>query len=136
MTLTLADLRSLRSAPLLDQGQRQGLGAELQDRLAVCSWCTVGIMAPGAAVAIGTLRELEAALGWAPLALGGEPLPEGPVFLKGNQNTGTALLRAETGLGEGVLISGHGAPDPSHDETWGPLPLDFFTPTGPATADP
>lgn len=136
MTLTLADLRSLRSAPPLDVDQRRWLARELQDRLAACSWCTVGIMAPEATVAIGVLRELEACLGWAPLALGGEPLPEGPVFLKGNQNTGTALLRAETGLGEGVLISGHDAPDPSQDETWGPLPLDFFTPTGPATADP
>ncbi len=136
MTLALADLRSLRTAPPLDLEQRQILALELQARLAACSWCTVGIMAPEAAVAIGVLRELEASLGWEPLALGGEPLPEGPVFLKGNQNTGLALLRAEAGLGEGVLISGHGADDPASEDTWGPLPLDFFTPTAPATADP
>jgi hypothetical protein len=58
------------------------------------------------------------------------------VFLKGNQHTGLALLRAESGLGEGVLISGHGADDPSSEDTWGPLPLDFFTPPAQATADP
>lgn len=136
MTLTFADLRSLRSAPPLDGDQRRSLAQELQVRLAACSWCTVGIMAPEATVAIGVLRELEASLGWEPLALGGEPLPAGPVFLKGNQNTGMALLRAETGLGEGVLISGHGADDPAGDGTWGPLPLDFFTPNAEAAADP
>ena len=136
MTLTLADLRALRSAPDLDGDQRRGLAHELQDRLAACSWCTVGIMAPEASVAIEVLRQLEASLGWEPMALGGEPLPEGPVFLKGNQNTGLALLRAETGLGQGVLISGHGAVDPAGEGTWGPLPLDFFTPGVQAAADP
>ena len=136
MTRTLADLRPLRSAPSLDGGQRQTLAVELQERLAACRWCTVGIMAPEAELAIGVLRELEASLGWEPLALGGEPLPRGPVFLKGNQHTGLALLRAETGLGEGVLISGHGADDPAQEDTWGPLPLDFFTPPAQATAAP
>jgi len=136
VTLTLADLQSLRSAPPLDGEQRRWLAHELQNRLAACRWCTVGIMAPEATVAIGVLRELEASLGWEPLALGGEPLPEGPVFLKGNQHTGVALLRAEAGLGQGVLISGHDAPDPAQDETWGPLPLDFFTPGTRAAADP
>jgi hypothetical protein len=136
VTRTLADLRPLRSAPTLDGGQRQTLALELQERLAACRWCTVGIMAPAAVMAIDVLRQLELALGWEPLALGGEPLPVGPVFLKGNQHTGLALLRAETGLGEGVLISGHGADDPAQEDTWGPLPLDFFTPPAQVTADP
>jgi hypothetical protein len=134
--MSLADLRPLRSAPALDDGQRHALAVELVSRLAVCRWCTVGIMAPEAGVAINVLRQLEQTLGWDPLALGGEPLPSGPVFLKGNQHTGLALLRAESGLGEGVLISGHGADDPSSEDTWGPLPLDFFTPPAQATADP
>jgi len=136
VTLTLADLRPLRSAPTLNGDQRQSLALELRSRLAACSWCTVGIMAPGAVMAIDVLRQVEQALGWEPLALGGEPLPDGPVFLKGNQHTGLALLRAETGLGEGVLISGHGADDPAQEDTWGPLPLDFFMAPAPATADP
>jgi hypothetical protein len=52
----------------------------------------------------------------------------GPVFLKGNQHSGQFLLRAEAGLGEGILISGHlnGKPDPALEATWGPLPLDLF----------
>ena len=52
----------------------------------------------------------------------------GPVFLKGNQHSGQFLLRAEAGLGEGILISGHlnGEPDPALEGTWGPLPLDLF----------
>ena len=30
------------------------------------------------------------------------------------------------GLGEGLLISGHSPADPAAEDTWGPLPLDFF----------
>jgi hypothetical protein len=48
------------------------------------------------------------------------------VFLKGNQHTGRFLLRAEGGLGQGILITGHNPEDPSVEDTWGPLPLDFF----------
>jgi hypothetical protein len=48
------------------------------------------------------------------------------VFLKGNQRTGLFHLRREEGLGEGILISGHGAADPAAEDTWGPLPLDLF----------
>jgi hypothetical protein len=50
----------------------------------------------------------------------------GSAFLKGNQNTGRFQLRPESGLGEGLLISGHNLADPSAEDTWGPLPLNFF----------
>ena len=52
--------------------------------------------------------------------------PAGAVFLKGNQHSGTYLVRPESGLGEGILISGHHLDDPSRGDTWGPLPLDLF----------
>jgi hypothetical protein len=48
------------------------------------------------------------------------------VFLKGNQRSGSYLLRQEDGLGEGLLITGHHSEDPSVEGTWGPLPLDLF----------
>ena len=48
------------------------------------------------------------------------------MFLKGNQNSGRFLVRRETGLGEGLLITGHSPADPDAEDTWGPLPLDFF----------
>ncbi len=76
--------------------------------------------------AIEALRELECALKWTPLTLAGEPLPEGAVFLKGNQRTGTALVRAESGLGVGILISGQAPSNADAEDTWGPLPLGFF----------
>ena len=132
----LVDLRGLRTAPSLTQPERQVLRQELQERLAACDWFTVGVMAPSGAAATATLRRCEAALGWSPLAPlnGRDPqggtsaaaAEAGPVFLKGNQNTGTFSLRQENGLGEGLLISGHSPADPDAEDTWGPLPLDFF----------
>jgi hypothetical protein len=58
----------------------------------------------------------------------------GPVFLKGNQRTGTILLRQEANLGEGLLITGHRPDHPELEGTWGPLPLDLFDDT--PAADP
>ena len=51
---------------------------------------------------------------------------EGPVFLKANQQGGLIRIRIEHGLGEGILISGHGNDENTPSTTWGPLPLDFF----------
>jgi hypothetical protein len=126
----LAALRALRSAPELEVPARSALRQELGERLARCDWFTVGVMAPSAAAAVACLRALEAALDWSPLELdpAGEALEaiEGPVFLKGNQTTGRFLVRRETGLGEGLLITGHSPDDPDAEDTWGPLPLDLF----------
>jgi len=87
-------------------------------------------MAPSAAAAVQALRAAEQANGWPALELdpAGEALAaiDGPVFLKGNQNTGRFLVRRETGLGEGLLITGHSPADPDLEDTWGPLPLAFF----------
>ncbi|MBM5807061.1 MAG: DUF1824 family protein [Cyanobacteria bacterium M_surface_10_m2_179] len=128
--VTIADLRSLRSAPSLDAAQLAALRAELQPQLQRCEWFTIGVMAASATAAVAALREVEAALQWKPLELdpAGEALAsiEGPVFLKGNQNSGRFLVRRETGLGEGLLISGHNAVDPDAEDTWGPLPLNSF----------
>jgi hypothetical protein len=129
----LAALRGLRSAPGgLDGPARAALRAELQPLLARCDWFTVGVMAPSAAAALSCLRQLERAQGWTALELdpAGEALEaiEGPVFLKGNQTTRRFHVRRETGLGEGLLITGHSPADPDVEDTWGPLPLDFFGP--------
>jgi hypothetical protein len=35
-------------------------------------------------------------------------------------------VRPESGLGEGILITGHNPEAPSREDTWGPLPLDLF----------
>ena len=124
--MNLDDFRGLRTAPDLSAAERLSLHAQLLDRLSACEWFTVGVMAANAEQAIAALRQLEAALGWDALSLGGEPLLEGGVFLKGNQRNGTAMVRAEAGLGLGILISGQAPSNPDAEDTWGPLPLDFF----------
>ena len=130
MAASLRDLRGLRTAPELNDSERHALRQELQQRLAACDWFTLGVMAPSGAAAVQTLRSCETALGWSAL----EPDPATPdpqdvggaAFLKGNQNTGRFQLRPESGLGEGVLITGHSLADPDAEDTWGPLPLNFF----------
>ena len=128
--VSLADLRGLRTAPALAATDVQRLRSELLPQLQACEWFTVGVMAASAQAAVTALRAAEAALGWTALELdpSGEALSsiEGPVFLKGNQNSGRFLVRRESGLGEGVLITGHNPVDPTKEDTWGPLPLDFF----------
>jgi len=123
----LRGLRGLRSAPRLDGEGALRLREELTPLLGACTWFTIGIMAPSAGAALTALRQLETAQGWPKLSAGeegeGEP---GAVFLKGNQRTGLFHLRREDGLGEGILITGHGASDPDAEDTWGPLPLDLF----------
>ncbi|MEB3173075.1 MAG: DUF1824 family protein [Cyanobacteriota bacterium] len=130
MVASLNDLRGMRTAPLLSDGQRQNLRQELQQRLGACDWFTIGVMASSGAAAANALRQCEAALGWSALELdpaSAQPQDvSGPAFLKGNQNTGRFQLRPESGLGEGLLISGHNPADPSVEDTWGPLPLNFF----------
>ena len=129
-SMSLASLRGLRSAPALDAAARASLRAALLPLLERCDWFTVGVMAPSADAAVQALRALEAALGWAAHELdpAGEALGsiEGPVFLKANQNSGRFLVRREAGLGEGLLITGHSPADPDAEDTWGPLPIDFF----------
>lgn len=129
----LASLRALcalGSAPLLSAADNESLRAELLPLLQRCDWFTIGVMAPSAEAAVSALRSAEQANGWPSLELdpAGEALAaiEGPVFLKGNQNSGRFLVRRETGLGEGILITGHSPADPDVEDTWGPLPLDFF----------
>jgi hypothetical protein len=128
----LDDLRGQRSAPILTLADSEALEAELRQRIQACQWFTVGVMADSASSAVRCLRQLETALGWPHLepapATGSPEAFAGAVFLKANQNTGRFLLRAETGLGEGLLITGHSPSDPDAEDTWGPLPLDFFGP--------
>jgi hypothetical protein len=129
-TVTLASLRGLRTAPALGELELKQLQQELRSALASCEWFTVGVMASSAEAAVAALRSLEQGLGWEPLVLdpSGEELSsiEGPVFLKGNQNNGRFLVRRESGLGEGILVTGHNLVDPSVEDTWGPLPLQVF----------
>lgn len=129
---SLETLCGLRTAPELSDQQRRQLRRELFERMATCEWFTVGVMAADGATAIGALRQLERAAGWQALQGEGPEIDSAGngqgvgVFLKANQNTGGFRLRPESGLGLGVLISGHSAVEPEAEGTWGPFPLDFF----------
>ena len=52
---------------------------------------------------------------------------DGGVFLKANQKTSNVFVRSENGLGEGILITCQYDESPKESNTFGPLPLDFFT---------
>ncbi len=79
--------------------------------------------------AVRSLRQLEQHQAWPTHELISDLGLDGPVYLKANQQTLTARLRIEHGLGEGILISGHGNDNTEPSTTWGPLPLDFFAST-------
>ena len=122
----LSDLARLRGAPELSPDTAEQLRAELSSAMAQASWFTVGVMAPTAEMALKTLRALEISQSWDPHDLVDTTDENGPVFLKANQKGGTVRIRIEHGLGEGILISGHGDDETQPSTTWGPLPLDFF----------
>ena len=126
----LADLNRLRSAPQLSSSERKGLKSELIAEMNKFAWFTVGIMAPSSTDAMICLRDLELAMGWPAMQLEDAPPIDSGVFLKASKSTGCIRIRAEAGLGEGFLISGHQAESqqlgPQSGPTWGPLPLDLF----------
>jgi hypothetical protein len=127
-TPRLNELRGARTAPDFTESERQQLRAELHGALQRCPWFTIGVMAPTATAAIEALRRCEQALGWQALAADGPSgaAIEEAVFLKGNQRSGTFLIRQEDGLGVGVLISGQNSEQPELADTWGPVPLDLL----------
>ena len=122
----LSDLARMREAPELSPDEAERLRAELSTAMAQTRWFTVGVMAPSAERALKTLRALETSQGWDSLDLVDTTDEYGPVYLKANQKGGTIRIRIENGLGEGILISGHGDDETQPSTTWGPLPLDFF----------
>ena len=69
-------------------------------------------------------------MGWPSMQLEDKTRIDSGVFLKANQSTGCIRIRAEVGLGEGFLLSGHQVESQKSGSqsgpTWGPLPLDLF----------
>ena len=127
---SLSDLARLRGAPELSSEVWKGLRSELTEAMASASWFTVGVMAPSAAQALAALRALERSQAWEPMTVIASTEEQGPVFLKANQNGGSIRIRIEQGLGEGILITGHGDDESQPSTTWGPLPLTFFHEAG------
>jgi len=123
----LVDLNNLRTAPKLSNIQEKKLLEELEANILNTDWITIGIMAPSDDRAIEALRSISKKYSSIKFGNLGSLHADGGVFLKANQKTGNVFVRSENGLGEGILITCQYDEGAKESNTFGPLPLDFFT---------
>ena len=125
----LVDLNNLRTAPKLSNRQEKKLLEELEVNIFNADWITIGIMAPSDNRAIEALQSISKKYPSIKFGNLGSLHADGGVFLKANQKTSNVFVRSENGLGEGILITCQYEQDEDAKEsnTFGPLPLDFFT---------
>ena len=123
----LVDLNSLRTAPLLSNSRVKKLLEELETNIFNADWITIGIMANSDTKAIESLQSISKKYSSIKFGNLDSLHADGSVFLKGNQKTGNVFIRSENGLGEGILITCQYDENASESNTFGPLPLDFFT---------
>ena len=122
----LADLNSLRTAPILSISQEKKLLVELETNIYNADWITIGIMAPCDNEAIEALQSISEKYSSIKFENLGSLHADGGVFLKANQKTSNVFVRSENGLGEGILITCQYDEGAKESNTFGPLPLDFF----------
>ena len=122
----LADLNKYKTAPRLDVDQTQKLSKEIDLKIINSDWLTIGVMAKSdveAKIALITITKKYPFIFFKDFA---ELQVIGNVFLKANQKSGEVYIRAEYGLGEGILLTCQ-FDDPSKNSiTYGPFPLSFF----------
>jgi len=123
----LVDLNSLRTAPQLSNKQVKKLLGELEQNIFNADWITIGIMAPCDTKAIEALQSISKKYSSIKFGNLDSLHADGSVFLKGNQKTGNVFVRSENGLGEGILLTCQYDNVAKESDTFGPLPLDFFT---------
>ena len=123
----LVDLNNLRTAPQLSDSQAKKLLGELEANIFNADWITIGIMASSDNKAIGSLQSISNKYSSIKFANLGSLHADGGVFLKANQKTSNVFVRSENGLGEGILITCQNDDGAKESNTFGPLPLDFFT---------
>ena len=123
----LVDLNSLRTAPLLSSSQIKKLLEELETNMFNADWITIGIMANSDLDAVGALQSISKKYSSIKFRDLDSLRADGSVYLKGNQKTGNVYIRSENGLGEGILLTCQYDDDPKKSNTFGPLPIDFFT---------
>ena len=123
----LVDLNNLRTAPRLSNRQVKKLLEELEANIFNADWITIGIMALSDNKAIDALQSISKK--YSSIKFENQVLlnADGSVFLKANQKTGNVFVRSENGLGEGILITCQYDEGAKYSNTFGPLPLDFFT---------
>ena len=123
----LLDLNDLRTAPQLNKSLEKKLLKELEANIFNADWITIGIMAPSDNKAIDALQSISKKYSSIKFRNLGSLHADGGVFLKANQKTSNVFVRSENGLGEGILITCQYDEGSKESNTFGPLPLDFFT---------
>ena len=123
----LVDLNNLRTAPKLSNRQEKKLLGELEANIFNADWITIGIMAPSDNKAIEALQSISKKYPSIKFGNLSSLHADGGVFLKANQKTSNVFVRSENGLGEGILITCQYDESAQESNTFGPLPLDFFT---------
>ena len=123
----LVDLNHLRTAPQLTVFQVNKLLEELEANILNAEWVTIGIMAPTDNKAIEALQTISKKYSSIKFRNLGSLHANGGVFLKANQKTSDVYVRSENGLGEGILITCQYDEGAKESNTFGPLPLYFFT---------
>ncbi len=123
----LLDLNNFRTAPKLTNRQEKKLLEELEANIFNADWITIGIMAPSDNKAIEALQSISKKYSSIKFGNLGSLHADGGVFLKANQKTSNVFVRSENGLGEGILITCQYDEDAKESNTFGPMPLDFFT---------
>ena len=123
----LVDLNSFRVAPKLNDSQVKKLFGELESNISKADWMTIGIMAPSDIKAVEALQSISKKYSSIKFGNLDSLSANGSVFLKANQKTSNVFIRSENGLGEGILITCQYDENASESNTFGPLPLDFFS---------
>ena len=123
----LGDLNNLRTAPQLSNSQVKKLLDEIETNIFNADWITIGIMASSDVSAIEALQSVSKKYSSIKFENLDSLHADGSVFLKANQKTGNVFVRSENGLGDGILITCQYDEDVKKSNTFGPLPLDFFT---------
>ena len=123
----LVDLNTFRVAPKLNKSQIKKLFGELESNISKADWMTIGIMAPSDIKAIKALQSISKKYSSIKFGNLDSLSANGSVFLKANQKTSNVFIRSENGLGEGILITCQYDENASDSNTFGPLPLDFFS---------
>jgi len=123
----LVDLNAFRVAPKLNKSQIKKLFGELESNISKADWMTIGIMAPSDIRAVEALQSISKKYSSIKFGNLDSLSANGSVFLKANQKTSNVFIRSENGLGEGILITCQYDENDSESNTFGPLPLDFFS---------
>ena len=123
----IVELNGLRTAPQLSNSQKIKLQQELESKIFDADWITIGIMASNDYEAIAAIKSISKKYSAIKFSDLDSLHADGSVFLKGNQKTGSVFIRSENGLGVGILLTCQYDEDSNESNTFGPLPLDFFS---------